>query len=196
MWNAKLHKSYVSNKIIIVQNEIKINSENCRIDAKLNIILRYKYTFMIIKSKNKSENYSVTVNIQGIASTTNAWKFKSRSEWKDEPSCAPIVFRCRRKQIVILWYRNTFTTYLWATKPRSRHSAPVPGLPHTGRSPPPSFAATRPLLKCAAKRSAIPFPISATMQGSSNQTHISTTNWKQTEITTEKHTTSRRQTAW
>lgn len=59
-------------------------------------------------------------------------------------------------KLLFLLYHNTFTTYLWATKPRSRHSAPVPGLPHTGRSPPPSFAATRlPPLKCAAKRSAI-----------------------------------------
>lgn len=56
---------------------------------------------------------------------------------------------------------NTFTTYLWATKPRSRQSAPVPALPHTGRSAPPSFAATNPLLKCAAKSSAIAFPICA-----------------------------------
>lgn len=55
-----------------MQNKIKINSEKCRIDAKLNIIFRYKYTSRIIKSKNKSENYNVTVNIQGIASTTNA----------------------------------------------------------------------------------------------------------------------------
>lgn len=87
-------------------------------------------------------------------------------------------------------YSNTFTTYLWATKPRSRHKAPVPGLPHTGRSPPPSFAATSPLLKCAAKSSAIAFPISAIHthtpcrggkinpkfffknQGSSNQSHF------------------------
>lgn len=116
-------------------------------------------------------------------------KFKRQTRFKKlKPRWAnTFFFYIHCKGEVIQLYHNTFTTHCSATMPRSRHSVPVPGLPHTGRSPP-ILAATRPLLKCAAKRSAIPFPISpAAMQKKSNQTHISTTNWKRTEITTKTH---------